>query len=202
MKAKWQSSVFRRGSVIAPGGIVSFSVSGGGAATLYAGRANDSAVVPGNTVIADANGFAEAFLDEGVYDITVATADGQQEYQFVVLLADLHQNSVDSVNGQTGAVVIGAGDVGAYPDNNPSGYVDATGAAAAAPVQSVNAQTGAVVLTASSVGALASGDDVSELNNDAGYVASSDVSDIVKLTQAEYDALSPPVATTLYIVVG
>jgi hypothetical protein len=73
---------------------------------------------------------------------------------------------------------------------------------AAAPVQSVNAQTGAVALTASSVGALASGDDVSELNNDAGYVASSDVSDIVKLTQAEYDALSPPVATTLYIVVG
>jgi hypothetical protein len=60
---------------------------------------------------------------------------------------------VDSVNGQTGAVVLDASDVGAYPDTNPSNYVDAYGAAAAAPVQSVNGNTGAVVLTATDVGA-------------------------------------------------
>ena len=35
-----------------------------------------------------------------------------------------------------------------------------------------------------------------------GHVASADVDTIVQLTQAEYDALSPPVETTLYIVVG
>jgi hypothetical protein len=60
---------------------------------------------------------------------------------------------VDSVNSQTGVVVLGASDVGAYPDTNPSGFVDAAGASAAAPVQSVNTFTGAVVLGASDVGA-------------------------------------------------
>ena len=49
---------------------------------------------------------------------------------------------VQSVNGQTGAVVLDASDVGALPDT----YV--------APVQSVNGQTGNVVLDASDVGAL------------------------------------------------
>lgn len=60
---------------------------------------------------------------------------------------------VDSVNGQTGVVVLGAADVGAYPDTNPAGFVDAAGAAAAAPVQSVNGQAGDVVLGAGDVGA-------------------------------------------------
>jgi hypothetical protein len=45
--------------------------------------------------------------------------------------------AVDSVNGQTGVVVLGAADVGAYPDTNPDGFVDADGAASAAPIQSV-----------------------------------------------------------------
>lgn len=61
--------------------------------------------------------------------------------------------AVQSVNGQTGVVVLDASDVGAYADNNPDGYVNAAGAAAAAPVQSVNGNTGAVILTASDVGA-------------------------------------------------
>ena len=42
-------------------------------------------------------------------------------------------------------------------------------------VDSVNGSTGDVVLTASDVGALASGDDVSELNNDAGYITLAEV---------------------------
>jgi hypothetical protein len=61
---------------------------------------------------------------------------------------------VQSVNTQTGDVVLGAADVGAYPDTNPDSYVDAAGAAGAAPVQSVNTQTGAVSLAAGDVGAL------------------------------------------------
>jgi hypothetical protein len=61
--------------------------------------------------------------------------------------------AVDSVNGQTGVVVLDAADVGAYPDTNPSGFVDSAGAAAAAPVQSVNGETGVVVLGAGDVGA-------------------------------------------------
>ncbi len=51
-------------------------------------------------------------------------------------------SGVQSVNGQTGAVVLDADDVGALPDT----YT--------APVQSVNGQTGAVVLDADDVGAL------------------------------------------------
>lgn len=72
---------------------------------------------------------------------------------------------VQSVNGKTGTVSLDAADVGALPDttpipvktsdlNNDSGYVDATQAANAAPVQSVNGQTGAVSLGANDVGAL------------------------------------------------
>lgn len=73
--------------------------------------------------------------------------------------------AVNSVNGQTGDVVLDASDVGALPDTtviptdtsdltNNAGFVDAAGAAAAAPVQSVNGQTGTVVLDADDVGAL------------------------------------------------
>lgn len=65
--------------------------------------------------------------------------------------------AVTSVNGQTGTVVLGASDVGALPDDtaipakvsdltNDSGFVNASGAAAVAPVQSVNGQTGAVTV--------------------------------------------------------
>ena len=46
-----------------------------------------------------------------------------------------------------------------------------------APVTSVNSKTGAVVLTASDVGALASGDDISELNNNAGFITAADIPD-------------------------
>ena len=56
--------------------------------------------------------------------------------------------AVTSVNGQTGDVIL------SIPTDtsdlvNDSGFVDAAGAAAAAPVQSVNGQTGAVVISAS-----------------------------------------------------
>lgn len=65
--------------------------------------------------------------------------------------------AVESVNGQTGVVVLDASDVGALPDDtqipsktsdltNDSGFVTAQQAAASAPVQSVNGQTGAVTI--------------------------------------------------------
>lgn len=97
--------------------------------------------------------------------------------------------AVDSVNGQTGTVVLTASDVGALPDTytapvdsvngqtgtvvlsiptdtgdltNGAGYVTAAGAAAAAPVQSVNGQTGTVSLTIPT--------DTGDLTNGAGFV--------------------------------
>ena len=42
-------------------------------------------------------------------------------------------------------------------------------------VDSVNGQTGTVVLDAADVGALAPGDNISELNNDAGYITDAGV---------------------------
>ena len=57
-------------------------------------------------------------------------------------LPDTYAAPVDSVNGQTGTVVLDASDVGALPDTY------------SAPVSSVNSKTGAVVLDASDVGAL------------------------------------------------
>ena len=97
--------------------------------------------------------------------------------------------SVTSVNGMQGAVVLGAADVGALPDTytapvdsvngqtgtvllsiptdtgdltNGAGFVDAAGAAAAAPVQSVNGQTGNVTISVPTK--------TSDLNNDSGFV--------------------------------
>ncbi|HSG52131.1 MAG TPA: hypothetical protein VLA40_08475, partial [Rheinheimera sp.] len=57
--------------------------------------------------------------------------------------------AVDSVNGQTGVVVLDADDVGAYSNTNPSSFINV----AQAPVQSVNGSTGIVVITANSIGA-------------------------------------------------
>lgn len=61
-----------------------------------------------------------------------------------------------------------------YDSTNPSGYVTASGAASAAPVQSVNSQTGVVTLSASDVGALPSNTVIptktSDLTNDSGFI--------------------------------
>ncbi len=53
------------------------------------------------------------------------------------------QAPVQSVNTQTGNVTLTASDVNAYPDTNPSNFIDAAGA----PVQSVDGLTGAVDLS-------------------------------------------------------
>lgn len=101
---------------------------------------------------------------EGADELAIYDNSLQGNYKVTVQdLLDAAAPPVTSVNGQTGAVVLDAGDVGALPDStvipdstsdlvNDSGFVDAAGAAAAAPVQSVNSQTGAVVLGKSDVG--------------------------------------------------
>ena len=102
---------------------------------------------------------------EGADELAIYDNSLQGNYKGTVadILALVPASPVSSVNGQTGAVVLDAGDVGALPDTtaipsdtsdltNNAGFVDAAGAAAAAPVQSVNGQTGAVVLGKSDVG--------------------------------------------------
>ncbi len=82
-------------------------------------------------------------------------------------------------------------DMGGTISNSKINKVDNTQA-----VTSVNTQTGAVTLTASDVGALASGDNVSELTNDSGYLTSAPVSSVntqtgaVTLTASDVGALA------------
>ena len=102
---------------------------------------------------------------EGADELAIYDNSLQGNYKGTVadILALVPSSPVSSVNGQTGAVVLDAGDVGALPDTtaipsdtsdltNTAGFVDAAGAAAAAPVQSVSGRTGAVVLGKSDVG--------------------------------------------------
>ena len=83
-------------------------------------------------------------------------------------------DAVDSVNGQVGVVTLGAADVGAAPASHSHAIGDVTG------------------LQSALDGKQATGD----------YVESTDVTDIVVLTQAAYDALGTPDANTLYVVSG
>lgn len=94
---------------------------------------------------------------------------------------------VESVNGQTGAVLITAGGLGAY--EKPAAGIPETDLAAAvqaslekaetalqeAPVQSVNNQTGAVVITAASLGALTTETDPAFQASPAADITSQDI---------------------------
>jgi len=122
-------------------------------------------------------------------------------------------DAVTSVNTQVGDVVLGKADVGLgnvdntsdldkpistatqdaldlkYDTSNPANYVDAAGAAAAAPVQSVNMMNGDVVITKADVG-LGSVDDTSDLDKPIS-TATQDALDL------KYDASNPAGYITL-----
>lgn len=127
--------------------------------------------------------------------------------------------AVDSVNGQVGVVVLDADDIddtstthkfatsaqltsigtavqpGDLATVATSGsYNDLTNKPAipTVPVDSVNGQTGVVVLDASDVGAVPS--------DPTGVTGADSITNMMSLTQAEYDAIGTPNATTLYII--
>ena len=95
-------------------------------------------------------------------------------------------SSVDSVNGKSGVVILKTSDL-----ENDSGYItiDDVPDVPDAPVASVNGKEGVVILTYTDVGAasaeqggkadsaLQPGADISKLNNDVGYITSSEVPD-------------------------
>ena len=98
---------------------------------------------------------------EAADELPIYDNDLQGNYKATVqqIMADA---PVQSVNGYVGYVDLNAADVNALPDTtviptdtsdltNTAGFVDAAGAAAAAPVQSVNGQTGNVVIGGSGV---------------------------------------------------
>ena len=80
-------------------------------------------------------------------------------------------------------------------------------------VTSVNGQEGAVVIDVPTKVSQLENDSnyatqselpkkTSELTNDSGFINSSEVSNIKVLTQAEYDAINPKDAKTLYMIKG
>ena len=93
---------------------------------------------------------------------------------------------VTSVNGQTGDVTLNIPtvptDVSAF--NNDAGYVNATQAANAAPVQSVNGSTGAVTVSVPT--------NVSQLSNDSGFITGINSTDVTTaLGYTPYNATNP-----------
>lgn len=64
-----------------------------------------------------------------------------------------------------------------------------------APVTSVAGRTGTIVLTSADVSGVVS-------TNTTGITGATTVTNIVQLTQAQYNAISSPVSTTLYVIVG
>ena len=95
---------------------------------------------------------AEALADDDEIPMYDKTATGNRKTTVAAIRAGV-ASPVTSVNGQTGAVVLDAADVGALPDTttiptktsdltNDSGFITS----AQAPVQSVNGQTGSVVV--------------------------------------------------------
>jgi hypothetical protein len=64
-----------------------------------------------------------------------------------------------------------------------------------APVTSVAGRTGTVTLTSADVSGVVS-------TTTIGITGATTVTNIVQLTQAQYNAISSPVSTTLYVIVG
>lgn len=85
-------------------------------------------------------------------------------------------NDSDFISGINSSDVTSALGYTPYNATNPSGYVNASGAAAASPVQSVNGQTGAVNLTIPTK--------TSDLTNDSGYITSAPVTSVNSKTGA------------------
>lgn len=146
----------------------------------------------------------QSWYDAMIDYIDEHSVSPEQIEQAVADYLDAHpvQAPVTSVNGEIGAVVLTASDVGALPSStqipsktsdltNDSGFLTSavtswngqTGAVTyTAPVTMVNNKTGNVILNASEVGALPSSTVVptrtSQLTNDSGYITSAPISSV------------------------
>lgn len=95
----------------------------------------------------------------GGHEVIITDIDGEHPFDVMDGQGGGGGGAVDSVNGQTGDVVLDAADVGALPDTTTiptktSQLQNDSGFLTSAPVTSVNSKTGAVSLSASDVGAL------------------------------------------------
>ena len=148
--------------------------------------------------------------------VPTKTSDLTNDSGFVNAAGAAAAAPIQSVNGKTGAVVLNAADVGGGTYSKPSGgipasdlaagviptvptktsdltndsgFVNAAGAAAAAPVQSVNGKTGAVVLNASDVGA-------GTYSKPAGGIPKTDLASAVQTSLGKADTALQSVPST------
>lgn len=139
--------------------ILQFMPMNGVAGDVLQRNVDGAAWMPLTSVSLDIHSMSAIPEVEGSDELAIYDNSLQGNYKGTVadILALVPSSPVSSVNGQTGAVVLDASDVSALPDTtvipsdtsdltNTAGFVDAAGAAAAAPVQSVNSQTGAVTI--------------------------------------------------------
>ena len=136
-------------------------------------------------------------------------------------------NVVDSVNGQTGAVTLSPDDLddaaSTHKFTSQAEIDKLAGIESGAQVNvvdSVNGQTGSVTLSPDDLddsasthkftsqadidklAGIASGAEVNTVDSDPSGVAGADqITNIISLTQAEYDAITPD-AATLYVIAG
>lgn len=102
------------------------------------------------------------------------------------------QAGVTSVNGQEGAVVIDVPTKVSQLENDAN-YA----AQSEIPTTTSQLTNNSGFITIADIPTK-----VSQLQNDSGYINSSEVSNIKVLTQAEYDAIDPKDAKTLYMIKG
>ena len=112
-KYVFQQSAFSADEVVSVAPYASFTFTEsatGDPADLWS---DDAGLVPivGNVVIADEYGYVRAYLTAGFYDVAIVAGS------LTKTLVDVSIGiaAVESVNGQTGIVVLGASDVGADP---------------------------------------------------------------------------------------
>lgn len=177
---------------------------GGGAVTSVAGKTGAVTLVS-----TDVTNFAEA-VDDRVAALLVAGANVTLTYNdtagtLTISAVGGGGGAVDSVNGQTGVVTLDAADVGARPDTYDTAWGDigskpaviAAGADQGTARSAIGAGTSNLAIGTTSTTAMAGNKTAADL----GGVTGTGISAIVKLTQAEYDAIPTPDPATLYWIV-
>ena len=160
-------------------------------AEATAGTNDTTAMTPAKVAAAiSASPTTGALVYRGSYDASTASPD--------LTTASKGDFYIVSISGALDGVALSIGDHVVFNQDASSpvtsamfDVLDNTDA-----VSSVNGQTGVITLTASDVSALASGDNISELTNDSGYLTSAPVTSVntltgaVNLTAADVGALA------------
>ena len=131
-------------------------------------------ILDGNVTDAKINSITANKITAGTIDasqITVTNIDAGNVTTGTLATARLNVSDIIS----TGSIIVSGDNISDLTNN--SGYVDATGAASAAPVQSVAGATGAVsastIITAGNI--VVQGDNISDLTNDSSFINGSQV---------------------------